>query len=214
MRLLAILALAPVIAFARPKINPDLVVSWEQIRELPPFEAPYWAEFQRDDVQLRYIAAHHDNDLNSTTMVTIRDVMETFGPDILLFEGLQWDKGLNPKSYAKYALSSRHGDFIGGGEPAYAVSLMISEGVPFRGGEPSETDILSEIQKRGYSTHDLVGFYAVRQYPEFIRNKQIDIKNPGPTFSKFIRSVCIDFKLPPKCFSFQKLDIPTFLWNA
>lgn len=50
-----------------------------------------------------------------------------------------------------------------------AVIMADERKIPFFGGEPDHQDIFKGLKTRGYTEEDILGFYVVRQIPQWVR---------------------------------------------
>lgn len=188
------------------KFDSEKIRPWsEKLDDQAPFQNPYVADFQRGVYRLRYVAAHHQNELNSPTLKLVSSVMEKSADvKVLLIEPISYVEGKSPQFYIDYAKKSNRDKFIEGGESAWAVLLAQDKNLPFFGGEPRDEDIAKAIFQNGYKEIDLVGFYLVRQIPQWRREGKLKKKTLMASSIPYLSNVCkrLDVK---QCPSFQEV---------
>ena len=121
--------------------------------------------------QLVFVAARHGNISDSPTFNAVRDAIAD-GPDLVLLEGVPAARG---DSYGKLL------DYAEGvaGKPTDNEAMLTARtahaaGIPFRGAEPLDTDVIMETRAAGLSDRDLLGFYMLRQLPQMQRGGAYD----------------------------------------
>lgn len=164
------------------------------------FKSPYVSTYIKQQKTLKYLAAEHQNNIESETFKTVKTVIEDFKPDVMILEGFTDESGM-----LRHSLECEKEGVQKCGESEYAITLGQKLDIKFTAGEPSEFQILERLLKLGYTTDDLIGFYLVRQIPQWRRHgdlnpqhidKQIeregkriqksDLKvNPGYTWKQF-----------------------------
>lgn len=94
----------------------------------------------------------------------------------------------------KWAHSGLEDGVYRGGETAYAIILADSMGVPFIGGEPGDGVVVQSLLDQGYSYQDLLGFYFLRQVPQYLRAGRLG--DEEEQFAGFISSLREEMKVP------------------
>jgi len=123
--------------------------------------------FQKVDKNLYYINARHatKDGLHKPTIETIEKAIEDYKPQLVIIEGVPTAIGVSPAPYVKFAEKDSVDNFLIGGEPVYALLLAHKNNIPFVGGEPTDIEIFSAMEKEGYSLKDMMAFYLLRAIP-------------------------------------------------
>ena len=154
---------------------PQRLAAWTTaLRDSQPEEA-FAAVYRNRAKHLVFIGAKHANDTRSPTFRLIGDAYAAFEVDTVIVEGVPTSRGPNPSGLISYASSAKLSDgFQEGGETVPAVLGAVAEGAELWGGEPGDLDIRARLQAAGFSPQDLLGFYALRSIPEWIRERKIE----------------------------------------
>lgn len=183
-------------ALADIKLDPSLIRRWSQSLDGEyPGEQPVIAHYKQAGYELFYLASAHSNDLGSPTLKLVNRLFFTHQFDALLVEPFSHSKGESPAWFTKLAKQGLQGDFILGGESALAIIRADSKKIPFFGGEPDHRDVYQELRKRGFTDIDVLGFYVVRQVPQWVREKQDKTGLLERNAPKFINIYCKEFGL-------------------
>lgn len=154
----------------RPRADLKLIAPYSteaQARE--PFEAPYVVRYAKHGKKLTFIAADHENSVDSKTFRTIAHVFEEFAPQMVVLEGFENKGEESPEWYLQHARECESEGYKQCGESSYAATLASQKNIPFVAGEPTDHFILGELRKKGFGTSDLMGFYIVRYIPQWRR---------------------------------------------
>ena len=178
--------LAVVGCSSAPKLETQHIRAWDKLLEKEyPQETPVIAHYKKGDYELFYVAARHSNDIGSDTLNLVEDLFAHDQFNALLVEPFPYDFGQSPPWFSREAKEGFSEKFIYGGESSLSAILADKKNIPFFGGEPDHRDIYEDLKKKGYSDQDILGFYLVRQIPQWIREKE-DKKNlvehKGPFF--------------------------------
>ncbi len=181
---------------------PDKLQPWTRaLRGQQPDDASA-AVYKRGSEHLLFVAAKHSNRDDSLTFRLIRDSYGAFAIDTVIAEGFATSRGANPPSLFKYAAENglRADGFVEGGETVPTVLGARQEGAVLWGGEPDDRDILARVAAAGISPEDLLGFYVLRNIPQWIGEKKIT--DPGdPALAGLVESALarnrIALGLPP-----------------
>ncbi len=150
-----------------------------------PFQASL-SLFKKGDRQLVYIAANHENSIESPTFRLIKKVFAVYPIEVALIEGVE---AASPQMrFLDQLRESPPTDFYKGGEPAYTALLADQRYIPFEGMEPSEEILLKAVLKSGFSYEDLMGFYVVRQIPQWRRQGKFDNQPFEDVFQLFVQN--------------------------
>ncbi len=168
-------------------LNESLIRHWSlDYQKQESYEAPYISVFSKNDKQLIFVAADHENSMDSKTFKTIEQVILKEKPDFLILEGFQNNEEVSPQWYIDYANKCSTSRFRKCGEPSYAAFIANQKNIPFAGGEIKDTMILKGLNEIGFQEIDVVGFYLLRMIPQLKKQKKIDITNQISQISKYL----------------------------
>jgi len=145
------------------------------LRDRQPEDA-FAAVYKRGRHRLVFVAAQHANRNDSLTFRLIRDAYATFQFDTVIAEGFATSRGVNPPSIFKYAAESgpEADGFVEGGETVPTALGARQENAKLWGGEPDDLDIKAGVLAEGISDADLLGFYVLRNVPQWIGERKIE----------------------------------------
>ena len=191
------------------QLDPQQNVPWtEDLEKTAPHPAPYLALFKNKGKRLYYLAAHHDNQVQSPTFKLVRQAFEDYNVKAVMIEGVFASMGESPFAVLKTASVTWEDDFVGDGESGYAAVLATTREIPFFGGEPDDLDVYQAMLAEKYSPEDMVGYYLVRQYPQWVRQKRLEKKSLEKTASEFIAYTCQQFSIPSvNCTTYEKFKL-------
>ena len=174
----AVMLLPLLAACATGPIEPaaDKLQQWTtSLRDRQPDDA-FAAAYKVGRQRLVFVAAKHANRSDSLTFRLIRDAFAAFQFDSVIAEGFATSRGPNPERVIKYAQDSKPTaeGFVEAGELAPAVLGALAEGATVWGGEPGDLDVKSRVLAAGLSDADLLGFYVLRNVPQWIAERKID----------------------------------------
>lgn len=173
--------------------EPSRVVDWSwELQQSEPFTQPFLAEFTRGPYRLGFLATHHGNQQATPTFQLIERSLQKGPWEALAIEGIPLGKESEVLQY--FARNPAKDGFWPAGETSYAVAL--SGGLPVIGVEPAEPDILKAVLAQGETLEDLVGFYVVRQVPQWRRQRSLNSITQKELFERFVAAVCRDFAVP------------------
>lgn len=168
-----------------PKLNPNLVRPWAtELNKEAHSEEAYIAHHKKGEYELFYLAAHHSNDPKSETHQLVKKLFQ-YDFNFLVIEGFPTSRGINPEAYIEQSKKGSSEKIVLGGEGAVAALLAVDKGIPFQGGEPDHELLYSELLKQGFTRLDFLGFYLIRQIPQWVRqseNKITLLKSKAPEF--------------------------------
>lgn len=177
-----------------PKLEAQHIRPWDDsLKQEYPQEAPVIAHYKKNNYELYYLAAKHSNDIGNGTLNLVEDLFTHDQFNVLLLEPFPYDVGQSPSWFVREAQEGLSEKFIYGGESSLAAILADKKKIPFFGGEPDHRDIYNDLKRKGYSDQDILGFYLVRQIPEWIREKEDKkglVEHKGPSF---LASYCKTF---------------------
>ena len=184
-----------------PKFDPDKIRPWSHsLGQEYPREKPIIAHYHKDEFDLYYLAARHTNTVGSDTLNLVDKLFEEKF-NVLLIESIPHSSGESPRWFLDEAKRGRIAQFIKGGESSLAVIFADEKKIPFFAGEPDHQDIYRMLKSKGYTDEDAIGFYVVRQIPQWVREQE-DKKN------------LLERKIPPYtknyCRTFSISACPTY----
>lgn len=154
---------------------PERLQPWTTaLRDRQPDDA-FAAVYRVGPKRLVFVAAKHANRTDSLTFRLIAQAYRTFQFDTVIAEGFATGRGPNPPSILKYAAENgpdKHG-FVEGGETVPTVLGAQDEGAVMWGGEAHDLAVKAALITRGFSADDLLGFYVLRNIPQWIGERKI-----------------------------------------
>jgi hypothetical protein len=164
-------------ALPRISANINLISDYSyEAQKKEPFEEPYVSTYIKQQKILKFLAADHENNIESKTFKTVKALIEDFKPDMMILEGFTDDES-SMSGMIRHSLKCEKEDFQKCGENTYAIILGQKNNIKFTPGEPSEFQIQQSLLKLGYTADDLIGFYIVRQIPQWLRQKNLKPQN-------------------------------------
>ena len=134
------------------------------------FRFPFAAKYDDGTKKVYYVAGDHSSGMGPN-LKTVKAMFDELKPQAVLVEGMRTEGNY---SYRRMGVSDFARDgFKDTSESPYALWLASSQGIPARGGEPTERMVLGEVLKRGFSEQDLLGFFTVRMVPGWRRDGAI-----------------------------------------
>ena len=155
--------------------RPDKLRPWTtRLRNQQPEEA-FAVVYRSGRHHLIFVGAVHANEARSLTFQIIRDAFSSFRLDAVIAEGFPTARGPNPQSIFKYVSENApdKDGFVEAGELVPTVLGAREEPATLWGGEAQDTDVKLRVLAQGLSVEDLLGFYVLRNIPQWIREKQI-----------------------------------------
>ncbi|MBI3555320.1 MAG: hypothetical protein HY074_03520 [Deltaproteobacteria bacterium] len=176
----------PNVTAVQYRADPALITPYSfEMEKSRPFMAPYVATFSNREKKLFYVAAAHASAdqypdlLRHPTFLTIEKLFGSHPIDAVIVEGIAPWKGDIPKALLDHGDQCELSGYkINCGEPWFAVQLARRKGARILTGEPSEPEILNAVREYGFTAEDLLGFYVVRQIPQWKREGLFRRKTP------------------------------------
>lgn len=153
------------------KIDASLIHNWSEFGSLPERDAPYTQVYTGCGKTLVYVAAKHSNDPKGATHTAVKSAFENYDIDFAIAEGFPSDMGISPKVLIDDSNGTK--GTPRDAEPYLVVRKAVAKSIGFQGGEPKDKDIKEVIAKRGVNPVDLLGYYIVRQIPQWVRREEI-----------------------------------------
>jgi len=95
--------------------------------------------------------------------------------DFVLLEGFDHSLGVSPENMIRWAKDQEATRAYLGFEAAFSIVQASKRNIPFRGGEPEQLQIFSQVLQHGYKPMDLV-FYQFLQ--QVFQHQEADSKEP------------------------------------
>jgi hypothetical protein len=117
----------------------------------------------------------HANEVGSLTFRIIREAYANFNFDAVIAEGFPTSRGPNPASIFDYVSKSApdKDGFVEAGELVPTALGAKLEGAALWGGEAQDPEIKARLLAEGFSADDLLGFYVLRNIPQWIRERRL-----------------------------------------
>ena len=155
--------------------EPGKLQPWTTVlRDRQPEEA-FAAVYKAGSKHLVFIGAKHANKVDSPTFRIIEAAYAAFRIDTVIAEGFPTSRGANPPAtiaWAAQSVATAEG-FVEGGETVPTVVGAQREPATLLGGEADDLEIKAQMAAAGISDEDLLGFYVLRNIPQWIGERQI-----------------------------------------
>ena len=162
------------------------MVPWSfELQNSEPLRPPFSAWFEKGEENLLFVAVEHGCD--PKTFRLIDEAFATHHVRLAVVEGWPASEGMNPAAFTDSFKKWSAGGFCdGGGESGYAAFHALEHGGSFIGGEPDEQTVVQAVLKEGFTVEDLLGFYFLRQVPQFRREGALETKGLEECFRLLI----------------------------
>ncbi len=129
---------------------------------------PFVKKYRAHEVELHFLAADHERELESKTHGMIAAEMDSFRPKMVVIEGVESAAGVNPERVLNFLMSSPKQMTEG----SFAAKLAMEQGALFMGGEVTSREIKEHFKYDSvYNLKDLVGFLLLRSMAAFNESK-------------------------------------------
>lgn len=175
-RLLPLLLLISGCATLPLRPAPERLQPWTtSLRDRQPEDA-FAVVYKIGSRRLVFVAAKHANREDSLTFRLIRDAYAAYAFDSVIAEGFATSRGPNPPRIFQYASENgpRADGFVEAGETVPTVLGARQEGATLWGGEPDDAVVKASLLARRFAAEDLLGFYVLRNIPQWIGERRID----------------------------------------
>lgn len=155
---------------------PDKLAPWTTtLRDQQPEDA-FAAAYKVGGKHLVFVAAKHSNRADSPTFKLIGDVFARFRFDTVIAEGFATSRGPNPARTLQYVADNgpRSDGFVEAGELYPTAIGAQAQKAALWGGEADDLAVKARVLAGGVAPADLLGFYALRNIPQWIGEKKID----------------------------------------
>lgn len=125
--------------------------------------------------RLVFVGAQHANQNDSLTFRLIRDAYATVKFGSVIAEGFPTSWGVNPDRIFAYVSRSKVAadGFVEGGETIPTVLGARAQASRLIGGEADDLEIRTQVTANGVSDRDLLGFYVLRNVPQWISEREL-----------------------------------------
>ena len=176
--MVGVLWLALLSASTAPPLRaaPEKLAPWTTaLRDQQPDDA-FAAVYRVGGVHLVFLAAQHANRVDSPTFKLIDDAYEHFRFDTVIAEGFPTSRGPNPARTLKYVAENgpRADGFVEAGELFPTVVGAQKQTAAVWGGEAVDLSIKARLFANGVAGADLLGFYVMRNIPQWIGEQRIE----------------------------------------
>lgn len=154
---------------------PARLAPWTTALRAQQPEGAFAAVYKVGDEHLVFLAAQHANRTGSPTFKLIADAFAHFRFDTVIAEGFPTARGPNPARTLQYVADNgpRADGFVEAGELYPTAIGAQAQGAKLWGGEAHDLAVKARLVLSGVAVEDLLGFYALRNIPQWIREKKI-----------------------------------------
>lgn len=173
--LISMLSFASACAAVPLQPAPQKLQPWTTtLRDRQP-EGAFAAVYRVGSKHLVFIGAEHENQNDSPTFRMIRDGYASFKFDTVIAEGFPTSLGVNPVRIFDYVSKTKIGadGFVDGGETVPTVSGARQQSARLFGGEADDLEIKMLVATEGITDRDLLGFYVLRNLPQWIAEREL-----------------------------------------
>lgn len=132
-------------------------------------QPPFVTLYQNQQRSLAFVAAFHGAGHANPTFQIVQLLFKEHTPRAVIIEGVPSIAGISPRELCEIAKRESLSSFKHCGESVYTMFLASTYSIPFIGGEPSPEELCSQVLRLGFSEEDVLGFYLVRQIPQWKR---------------------------------------------
>jgi hypothetical protein len=145
------------------------------------FITPHLEHFTKGNKHLYYVGTKHGVDFENRTHEVIIQATTKHAPQLIIVEGIATDKGMSPSlGFDPKKPSDRERFMRHSGESVHTAEMARAKHIPFIGGEASTKSIFEALEKKGYSSKEVMALYLVRTIPIWERNGQLKNKDDFP----------------------------------
>jgi hypothetical protein len=179
--LILALSMLPACASIPLRPAPQKLQPWTvALRNQQPEDA-FAAVYRVGPYRLVFVGAQHTNQNDSLTFRIIRDAYANFKFDTVIAEGFPTSWGVNPPRILDDVARSKVATdgFVEGGETVPTVLGAQQQLARVFGGETDDLGIKKQVAANGISEKDLLGFYVLRNVPQWIGERELkDASDP------------------------------------
>ncbi len=166
--------------------DPARLAPWTRaLRDQRP-DDPYVLVYGSGEARLIFVAAQHENAVNSATFRLIDRAFTLWPVRSVVVEGSSAALGPNPRELMEIATRSRPNPVVDAdGETSPAIRNAIKAGASIYGGEADDLAVRDFARNAGIKDVDLLGYYILRVIPQWVRDGSI----AGPADPRLIHLV-------------------------
>lgn len=151
--------------------RPDRIAPWTRsLRDAQP-DQPYVLVYRNGEVRLIFVAAQHENAVDSPTFRLIDRAFTLWPVRSVIVEGTSSALGANPPELmAIVSRSHRNPKVDPDGEAGPVVRNAVTVGARVYGGEANDLAVRDLVRRAGIKDIDLLGYYVLRVIPQWMRD--------------------------------------------
>lgn len=189
--------------YAMEAVIPPFTPALEQ--KLVHWPTPFVATYRKDGAILAFVATNHVFTPKNSTVDAITSTFDSISPAIVIVEGFPTVMGESPQPLVEDARTRGQpgASSYANGEGMYAASLAIAHKIPFMGGEPSYTEEVDALVRKGFSMPDIVFTFVLRNLGQSKRAGQISASDAGSlerAYEQAARGAAHQLKVQPMPF--------------
>ena len=181
-------------AFAAIELDPSLVRPWSQ-KDKSQFPTPLAAAFKKEGVTFIFVGDHHSDP--ASTFKHVQAAFETYSPEIVVVEGLNYNKGENPQEHMSWYASKTKEEVWKDPSLGCGTELVaVSHNVPVIGGEPSIEEEMDSpfLRSQGFTAEDIRNVQILQRIP--FRRDVLKMTDPDIFFQYVMKLYDVKEKLP------------------
>jgi hypothetical protein len=142
---------------------------------------PFTASYRTADYILVFVGAHHVFTPKNSTLRAVDSGFAQASPAIVIVEGFPTAMGESPPALVKEVKRRGTPDAtqFTNNEAIYAASLALGHGIPFLGGEPTRSEVVEALVRKGFARTDIFFAFALRGLVQSLNAGEItDVRDP------------------------------------
>lgn len=194
------------VANVPPTFDTGLITPYNNVPTKKPIY-PIISHHQKEEFELFYLGARHENDLKSTTNKLVDKLFKDYQFDAVIIEPFSYSVGESPAWFLQESREGMTETTIPGGEMALASIRASDKGIPFFGGEINQKETYQALKAKNYTDEDIVGYHLARVIPQWNRDNELK-SSFDQKASNYILSKCKSFGIEQStCPELDKLKI-------
>lgn len=191
------------------KLDPELLDDTD-INQVP--VTPFLEEFQGHGKRLCCVGVSHAIGKNNSA---IQKAFQAVNPQIAIVEGIPYEFGISPYEYA-ISLDEHTGNAseiakVGVkkayAERAYTIHCTKERNIPFRGVEPSHSEVFADMRKLGYTDKDMMAFSLLRRIVSMRERAELTAENFEQKATNYLQA---GWQFPPSIPKNDRLTLDEF----
>ena len=142
---------------------------------------PFTASYRTAEYVLVFVGAHHVFTPKNSTLRAVDSGFAQASPAIVIVEGFPTAMGESPSPLVKevHRRGTPDATQFTNNEAIYAASLALGHGIPFLGGEPTRSEEVEALVRKGFARSDIFFAFALRGLVQSLNAREItDVKDP------------------------------------